>query len=519
MFIDARSLPAGEVIDTQICIIGAGAAGITIAQEFAGNGTQVCLLESGGFDPDAETQELYAGELTGHHYQTLDTTRLRFFGGTTNHWAGYCRPLDPIDMQARPHVPNSGWPIDRAVLDPYYKRAQPVCDLGRYDYEPDNWRQGEYGPFAFDPAKLISGVIQVGPPTRFGEKYREAIRTARNVTCYLHANVTDIRLAGDQVSEVKVACLDRKSFSVKAKIFILATGSIENARILLYSNSQRPAGIGNTHDIVGRYFSDHIVMWESGQLVTDRRYAEAMLYGSEQRFDNAKIIGFAAPSPEFQRQREIPNCAMCLDPINLSVRSQAIASAKQVMRAVGEGRVPDQFATHIGRMISDFDDLLDAAYRKAMNPPPKLFTTRFWTEAVPDPDCRVTLTGEKDALGLPRVKLDWRVPADLPRTFKIMHELFASEIGRLGIGRVQIGLKGSVEAAIDDLEGSFHQMGTTRMHTDPRHGVVDANCRVHDVHNLYIAGSSVFPAYGHINPTLTIVALAIRLADHIKQAA
>jgi choline dehydrogenase-like flavoprotein len=210
---------------------------------------------------------------------------------------------------------------------------------------------------------------------------------------------------------------------------------------------------------------------------------------------------------------------MCLDPINLSVRSQSIASAKHVMRAVGEGRVPDQLAMHIGRMISDFDDLVDAAYRKAVKPPPKLFTTRFWIEAAPDRDSRVTLGPDKDALGLPRVKLDWRVPADLPRTYKIMHELFASEIGRLGVGRVQIGLKGSIDAAIDDLEGSYHQMGTTRMHDDPRHGVVDANCRMHDVHNLYIAGSSVFPAYGHINPTLTIVALAIRLADHIKQAA
>jgi len=516
MIVDSRSLPAGHDISTQICIIGAGAAGITIARELAGSAIPVCLLESGGFEPDAETQDLYAGELIGDHYQTLDTTRLRFFGGTTNHWAGYCRPMDEVDFAARDWLPGTGWPITRASLDPYYRRAQPICELGRYDYEPENWRDGSYGPFAFDARKLISGVIQVGPPTRFGEVYREELHRSKSVTVYLNANVTDIRLADSRATEVKVACLDGKTFTVKARTFILATGSIENARILLYSNSQRPKGIGNGHDVVGRYFSDHMVIWESGQFVTDKRYREVMLYGSEQRYDNAKIIGFVAPSAEFQREHRIPNCAMCLDPINLSVRSQSIASAKHVLREVGKGQVPDQLATHIGRMISDFDDLIDAAYRKAVNPPPKLFTTRFWMECPPDPESRVTLGEQRDALGLPRVKLDLRLPSDLPRIFRLMHELFAAETGRLGIGRTQIGLKGSVEAALADMEGSFHQMGTTRMSEDPRTGVVDANCRVHEVHNLFVAGSSVFPAYGHINPTLTIVALATRLADHVK---
>ena len=517
MFIDSRTLPAGHVINTEICIIGAGAAGITIAREFIGSSTEICLLESGGLDPDAETQDLYAGELAGHHYQTLDTTRLRFFGGTTNHWAGYCRPMDEVDFAARPWLPDTGWPIERASLDPYYRRAQPICELGRYDYDPENWRDGAYGPFPFDGRKLISGVIQVGPPTRFGEVYRADIDKAKNVRACLYANVTDLRLADERVTEVKVSCLDKKTFTVKAKLFILATGSIENARVLLYSNSQRPKGIGNTYDVVGRYFSDHIVAWDSGQLVTERRYREVMLYGSEQRYDGVKIIGFVAPSAEFQREHGIPNCAMCLDPINLSVRSPSIASAKHVLRAVEKGQMPDQLATHIGRMISDFDDLVDAAYRKAVKPAPKLFTTRYWTECPPDPESRVTLNEEKDALGLPRAKLDLRLPSDMKRTFEIMHELFAAEIGRLGIGRTQIGLKGSVDAALDDMEGSFHQMGTTRMANDPRKGVVDANCRVHDVHNLFIAGSSVFPAYGHINPTLTIVALATRLADHVKQ--
>jgi choline dehydrogenase-like flavoprotein len=517
MIIDARTLTAGEAISTELCIIGGGAAGITLAREFIGTSLPVCLLESGGLEPDAETQALYAGDVVSEHdYQALEDTRLRFFGGTTNHWAGYCRPLDEVDFAARDYMPGSGWPFDRAAIEAYYPRAQPICELGRYDYDPENWREGNRGPFAFDAARLTSGVIQVGPPTRFGETYEPAIRAAENIKAFLYANVTDIRLDGERATEVRVACLDGKSFTVKAKIFILATGSVENARILLYSNSQRPAGIGNTYDLVGRYFSDHVVIWESGQLVTDQRYDEVLFYGTEQRMDGVKVIGFVAPSPAFQREQQIPNCAMCLDPVDLSLRSQSVLSAKHILRALQRGRMPDDFATHVGRMLGDLDDLVDAAYRKAVKPPPKLLATRFWAECPPDPESRVLLSDDRDALGLPRVKLHWRLPSDLPRTFRIMHELFATEIGRLGIGRCQIGLNGSIEAAIEDLEGSFHQMGTTRMHPDPRHGVVDSDCRVHDVHNLFIAGSSVFPAYGHINPTLTIVALAIRLADHVK---
>jgi hypothetical protein len=424
--------------------------------------------------------------------------------------------MDGVDFAIRDYMPGTGWPLERAELDPYYERAQPICELGRFDYDPENWREGRRGPFAFDAKRLISGVIQVGPPTRFGETYEAGIRAAPNVRAFLHANVVDIRLEGERATEVRVACLDGKRFSVKAKVFVLATGSIENARILLYSNSQRPAGIGNTYDVVGRYFSDHAVIWESGKLVAADRYPEVLFYGSEQRMDGVKVIGFAAPSPEFQRAHAIPNCAMCLDPISYWLGSPSIASAKHVLRALQRGEMPDDLGTHIGRMIGDLDDLVDAAYRKILKPPPKLFTTRFWTEFPPDPHSRVTLSAERDPLGLPRVKLDWRLPKDLSRTFRIMHELFATEIGRLGIGRCQIGLEGSVEAAVDEIEGSYHQMGTTRMHTSPRQGVVDSNCRVHDVHNLFIAGSSVFPAYGHINPTLTIVALTLRLADHIK---
>lgn len=520
MILDSRSLPADEAIDAEICIIGAGAAGITLAREFIGLSFRVALLEGGGLEFDGAVQDLYAGEIVGHDYHALDISRLRYFGGTTNHWAGYSRPLDPIDFESRAYVPGSGWLLGRNTLDPYYRRAQVVCELGNFVYDADNWRAEGRGPFVLDPRRMLSGVFRIGPPTRFGTVYRDELRSANNVTVFLNANVTEIQLDETTATAVRVHCLGGKSFTVRAELFILAAGAIENARLLLCSDRARPAGIGNVYGNVGRYFMDHPIVWDSGEVVTSGRWRESEFYAVETPVDRTKIIGFFNPSPAVQRAEQIFNCGILFDPVNLSARSEAVTTAKRILRALREGRIPDDFGAHVRRMLDEFEDfrdLAEAAHRKVFKPPPKHFTTRFWSECPPDPESRVTLGEEVDALGLRRVRLDWRLPRDLPRSFQRMHELLASELGRNGIGRVRIGKGGSVEAAIASLEGSFHQMGTTRMHESARHGVVDANCRIHDVDNLYVAGGSVFPTYGHANPTLTIVALAIRLADHIKQ--
>ncbi len=517
MIVDARSLPAGEEINTQICIIGAGAAGLTLACELADTSLQVCLLEAGGFELEEETQDLYAGEIVGHNYHLLNEGRRRSFGGTTNQWAGYCRPLDAIDFEARDYVPDSGWPISRAQLDPFYRRAQKICQVGKYAFDAGSWRSAPRKPFALDPSRLVSEVIQVGPPTRFGEVYRDKVDTAPNIKVLLHANVTDIKADGAKVTELRVASLDKKTLVVKSQIFILATGGIENARILLSSNGSHTAGLGNSNGNVGRYFMDHPVIWNSSSMETDERHAEAEFYSVEQPVDGTKVIGFFSPTPEVQREEKLLNCGILLAPVDLAALSPGVTSAKHILRSAREGHWPADLGTHAGRMLGDIGGLAEGAYRKLFKPLPTQFKTRFWSECPPDAESRVTLGNETDALGLRRVKLDWRIPADLRRTFVRAHELLAEELACRGIGRLTMGVDGSVDKALDTIEDSYHQMGTTRMHESPRKGVVDKDCRVHDVNNLFVAGSSVFPTYGHVNPTLTIVALAVRLADHVKQ--
>jgi len=232
MFSDAREVEDGAIIEGDICIVGAGAAGITLALGLLDGGRRIVLLESGGFDYDHDTQALYQGVNLGLPYYDLDVCRLRYFGGTTNHWEGRCRPLDPIDFEARPWVPHSGWPITKATLDPFYARAHEICQLGPYRYDPADWLQPGESALAFDPARITTNLWQFSPPTRFGETYRQALAMAPDVEVLLHADVVDIATneAGAEVDRLQVATLSGRRFGVRARAYVLACGGIENAR-------------------------------------------------------------------------------------------------------------------------------------------------------------------------------------------------------------------------------------------------------------------------------------------------
>jgi choline dehydrogenase-like flavoprotein len=211
------------------------------------------------------------------------------------------------------------------------------------------------------------------------------------------------------------------------------------------------------------------------------------------------------------------NCAIWLAPMRSETRARGVSSLKKIMRSIGERNVPDDFGTHLMQVITDVDEIFNAAYRKVVRRGPIIVKTWFWSECSPDPDSRVTLTDERDALGLRRIRLDWRIPQAFTRTYVRMHELLGQELGRAGIGRLQMLHAEPGEDPREHVASSAHHMGTTRMHVDPRKGVVDANCRLHGIENLYVAGSSVFPTCGQSAATFTIVALALRLADHLKQ--
>jgi len=521
MLIDANVMPRDSELDTDICIIGAGAAGITFAMEWAGSPFRVCLLESGSFDLDSDTQELYRGTVADGHALPLDQMRLRYFGGSTNHWSGRCRPLDEMDFQERPWIPFSGWPIDKAHLAPYYRKAETYCQMREFDYEVapalfDN-------PLAASAETLQLGAFQYSAPTHFGTVYRNQVIGASNTTVCLNANVTEIVAAenGAQIERLAVATLHGNRFSVRANMYILATGGIENARLLLASNSRIPGGLGNGNDLVGRFFSDHPTIWEAGWIFFSepkQALGNFIRINSEGR----ETAPFFCPSPEVQEREAILNCGF--DFRSNPFSSPGASSFKVLGRELSKGKVPDGFFQHVGRVVTDLKGVGSSAWATIFpdNAPIEVdprhaFLVRYWGEPAPNPDSRVTLGADRDKLGMPKVQLDWRMN-DLDRhTFARTLDLLGLELGRTGVGRFRIGVGQEVSEVFDQFVSAEHAMGTTRMHKELDKGVVDADCRVHGIGNLYVAGSSVFPSSGHANPTLTLVAMAIRLADHIKQ--
>jgi choline dehydrogenase-like flavoprotein len=517
MFVDARSVPPGTIIETEVCIVGAGAAGITLAREFIDAPFRVALLESGGMEFDPETQELYEGQSIGRPFEELTTSRLRFFGGTTNHWGGYCLPFDPIDFEPRDDFPYHGWPFPKSYLDPWYQRAQHVCQLGSYDYQPSNWGipAGKI-PAPFSGPDFESKILQENP-VRFGPAYGPELRRAPRVTVFLQANAfhLDAGETGREIGELSVKTLSGGNFAVRARIYVLATGGIENARLLLASGREGGIGLGNEHDLVGRFFMVHLV-YSGGTIVPADPYlnfdfqTKSAFVPGKYRID--PIIGLSAPS---MRRLHLPNIFMQWE-FKFSPVVDAVNALKRLVDGEGPG---GSTLTDLSKVIGNFEGVADFTLRKALfhqGVPIEAVNLVCASEQQPNPQSRISLGMQRDNLGMREVVVDWRlVPEDKSKAAATLR-LLGTEIGQAGFGRLRSSF-GNDDAWPEDFYGNAHHMGTTRMHHDPSQGVVDENCRVHDKANLYVAGSSVFPTGSANNPTLTIVALALRLADHLKR--
>jgi len=530
MFQDARQLPAGTRLETELCVIGAGAAGITLAYTLRDAGFRVLVLESGGFALEEATQALYAGENRGVPDDDPDVSRLRFFGGTTNHWAGWCRPLEPEDFTPPNPSDPRAWPMSRADMEPYYRVAQTLCELGPYDYDDMiPWlKAGGMAVLGFDPKRLKSSVFQVSPPTRFGTTYRAALDQAANVTVYLHANALEIQTdaSGARVAGVHASSLEGPPFDVVARIVVLATGGLENARLLLLSNRVQSAGLGNGHDVVGRYFMDHPWLPGAGFAAFATPLPDLRLYLQQTAVLGTNI--FAALT-QGEAEPDAGGFRLLLSPSRRVV--EGLNSLRAIARAIGSAHAPPEgFWYHLHQVLADYDAVADAAYKTVFGTRTGPFnlpapgtgpivgaTLDVNVEQFPNPLSRVTLSDQRDAFGQNRLVVDWRPGAAEKRIIQRALELLADEFGRLGLGRVHISAMPGGDSWPGAMRASNHHMGTTRMSDNPRTGVVDATCRVHGVDNLYVAGSSVFPSSGFANPTLTIVALALRLADELRR--
>lgn len=479
---EAGSRLATETFD--VCVCGTGPAGITIARKLAASGKSVVLLEGGGLEQSDESQDIYEGENLGREAWGLTGCRLRYFGGTSNHWSGRCSVFDPIDFEDRDYFELPGWPIARDRLLSGLEEASDIFDLGSQSLRaPDvsEWEGSNY---------RVSGFA-LSPPTRFAEKYRSELQTSDEVLLVLNANVVGLSLTEDRdhVKEVQVQDYSFNKFSISAKSYVVAFGGIENARFLLNCNQQLQNGIGNHSDMLGRCFMEHLNA-PLGRFVTN----------DADFWERNKVP--ISPAPELIRRFRTGNAVLAFDSDS---QPRGYGRLRALRQALRHAACSFETLTDISRALADFDCPGDGE-------------VTMLCEQAPNLNSRVMLGDDVDRFGLRRTRLDWRIDDRDRRTIRTLALGAAKEMARLDLARVQLREFVLDEEVDIPVHGHCHHMGTTRMSVDPKFGVVDPNMKVHGVDNLYVAGSSVFPTSGAVSPTLSIVLLSLLLAEHIASS-
>ncbi len=507
MHYDARKLENNRVIEGDLCIVGAGTAGISIALDWLGTDKKVILLEGGGFEYDDDVQDLYAGTTTGQKYYPLKSTRLHYFGGTTGHWAGMCAPYDPIDFQKRDWVDGSGWPITRTQLDPYYAKAHEILQLGPYQYNLKEWQDEipDLVPFPLDEKVVWNKVWQFSE-ARFNALYADDIRQSGNVHLYTYTNVIDVVGNEDltQIQEVVVSNHAGKTHKVRARQFVLACGAVQNARLLLASRTQASNGLGNDHDLVGRYFMEHLEHASAELWLFKHNPTKLYTWGAD-----TVVRAELAITEALQEEMQILNGTVSLFPLSLG---RNLNSEMDLWNNEDPRKSAENFWNDIAHARAEAEKITEDSISRA-------FTLHTRIEQAPNPNSRVTLLPEKDALGVPKVNLHWNLTELDKRSIRTIYQLLGHQMGLAGLGRVRLNeflRDENDDTWPEDLNAGWHHMGTTRMSDSPQEGVVDSNCQIHGISNLFVAGSGCYTTSGAANPTLTLVALSLRLSDYLK---
>lgn len=525
MIVNANQIDDGSVLECDLCIVGGGVAGITLAKELASTGRTIFLMESGpASGSDGATHALGDGKNVGLPYFRVGDLQHRGLGGNSVRWSSFVAPFDEIDFESRSWVPDSGWPFPKSTLEDYYRKASPLTGVGPYSFDATAMAatvgREDFKPLATDPSRCTTRMFQFRhPPLNWGEAYTSEIEKFANVQIFTFANCVRIGLneALNAVSHLQFKTTTGKAFGVKSGTVVLAMGGVETPRVMLASVGSNGVAVGNRHDVVGRYFMEHPHYTGVADLLVTTSSGDYPALYTWEAIGNHNMVATIGPSAKRQKELGILNCAALF--LN---RNQPFASAE----------FADGFTSHLRAVL---DDSLSFAERVARNRKfahltgarqyrRDLLEFRIQFEQAPNPLSRVTLSEEVDALGLPKPLLDWRMSDLDSHSRDAALRLLAEECGRIGLGRVHLAdlseyAGGSLPFKAKSgptVFGAWHYMGTTRMHADPERGVVDVNCRVHGLSNLYIAGPSVFPTGSFANPVMTLVALALRLADHLR---
>ena len=544
MISDYRDGTTPSDIAADLCIIGSGAAGITVAHAFLGTAVRLCIVESGGMAGEREIQDLYDCASVGPTALDAYNSRMRVFGGSCKLWGGGCIPLDRSDLLKRDWVPDSGWPISHTELEHYYDKVRAFCRMDPHRIVDGVFStESPLAPLPLDENKLINQRF-VSIPVKFGDTYRTELERAPNITVLLHANLLELqaRADGGSIEGARIGTLEGRRGTVLARHYVLACGGIENARLLLLSNSVMPRGLGNQNDLVGRYFMDH-PCGNLGKLFTDSTHQVMQPYNRAHGEGDAPLFMEIGLSPHAQRARRmlnartrpfaveapLPGGIHALRSLRAALRKPVVDEERRMVQQLQQAMLhrgmtngtaaaapSENIASLLLRVGLGINDIARAWVRKRADRP-TVCTSHLdlmgYFEQAPNPLSRVTLGDDLDALGQRKARVDWRFTALDRHTFRAAATVFGEEVARVCNGRFEPNPWLADDSQPAQVNGTAHHMGTTRMADDPREGVVDRHCRVHGIDNLHVAGSSVFPTGGWAFPTFTIVALSQRLAE------
>jgi choline dehydrogenase-like flavoprotein len=532
---DLNILEDNSLFEADLCIVGSGPAGLSIAGEFTGTKTTVLVLESGGMDEERDSQALYDIESLPPRQLNQDILRRRVLGGSSRAWTGRCAPFQTVDFEKRAWVPNSGWPIMLAQIEPWIERAGELLGLGPNCYDEERlwplFRSREPGPF-FESESLESMFWQFSKSPRdphlsvdFG-KDRLSACDAPNIHVLLHANLAHINTnhAGNCFDSAEIRTLGGKRACVRTKALVLCCGGVENARLLLASNRRFPQGVGNEHGTVGRYLMDHsdsvVGIFDPENSAGSRsRFGHYWLDNEQGR--HVFLHGFAL-SQQCQQKEQLLNCHAYIDAFDAS-EDDAWQALDHIKTSADSERSLRELSRDAWTVVSHAGQLMQGFRRRWLEHRPQLqklnrIELHCIVEQIPDPESRVTLSPDKkDALGMPISKIDWKISDAERLTARRMTQLICDELVReeLPAPKITPWLE-DYEAWKSNCVEKAHPTGTTRISNLPKEGVVDRNCQVHGIEGLFISGSSVFPTSGASNPTLMIVATALRLANYLK---
>jgi choline dehydrogenase-like flavoprotein len=504
MFKDLKDLPDDSTSRYDICIVGTGPAGISVAKQLLDTDHRIVMLESGGMLPEDKYQKLNKGENSGPSFLSLDASRIRCFGGASKLWAGYCSPFKSDEFDKKSFIPLSGWPVSLDDLKVYYKEAAKMLGISYKKFYNKNYFQDTFEGVSFkefnrDDSFLSGNVFQVSNAKNrdFGEKYKIDFESSVNTDIIFHSTVTDLNLnsEGKDIQSVSIADLDGNKATIEARIFVLACGALENPRILLAANKYYKNGIGNVNGLVGSCFMSHPGISNVGEF--HKSSPEKCI--SEDDYKDY-IVQFEMSSRERTKQK---------------VMRHIFSVSKYLER-------PKPWICISGRVFSKFSDFFstvkEPTYKIESEVASRLWNLNVALEQPPRLSNNLRLHTTSDDLGMPKINMHWDELSKIEKDTVIKSvKMMARELGLIGIGRIKFKselVSGKSYKINDPIN---HHIGTTRMSDSPKTGVVDRNCKVFGISNLYVAGSSVFTTSSVVNPTYTIIAMSLRLGNYLKK--